>query len=298
MTHHDPVVSVVLGSYNRHAFLKATLESVRADGQDIPYEIIVVDGGSTDGSFQYLAKQKDVITIIQHNGGKLHGKNKERRSWGYFMNLGFKAAQGKYILMISDDCLLIPGALRNGVEQFEKMLAEGKKLGAIAYYWRNWPEQEKYWAGLTFGNRYFVNHGLYLRTALLEINFIDEQNYRFYYADSDLALRLAQAGYICADASRSYVEHYSHANQHLRRSNETAIQNDKDHFVTRWSHLGIPAYDWVEKEYDDPGGTALKYWRWLAMGSRLNMIWRRVLTPMWNLARKVKRAIMHKSQRY
>ena len=47
-------VSVVLGTYNRLSFLKATIASVRASQIDVPYEIIVVDGGSTDGTIGWL----------------------------------------------------------------------------------------------------------------------------------------------------------------------------------------------------------------------------------------------------
>ena len=89
-----PQISVVLGSFNRRRYLRATLGAVRGHGIAVPYEIIVVDGGSTDGALQYLTKQKDVITIVQHNRGTWQGKPIVRRSWGYFMNLAFKAAQG------------------------------------------------------------------------------------------------------------------------------------------------------------------------------------------------------------
>ncbi|UCF03833.1 MAG: glycosyltransferase, partial [Deltaproteobacteria bacterium] len=60
-------VSVVLGSYNRKRFLKAAIQSIRNNEILVPYEIIVVDGGSTDGSLSWLSKQKDIITILQHN---------------------------------------------------------------------------------------------------------------------------------------------------------------------------------------------------------------------------------------
>ena len=109
-----PTISVVLGSYNRRPFLEAAIASIRDNGFTLPYEMIVVDGGSTDGSMDWLFRQKDVITIIQHNRGTFRGKPIPRRSWGYFMNLGFKCAQGKYILMMSDDSLLVPGSAMNG----------------------------------------------------------------------------------------------------------------------------------------------------------------------------------------
>ena len=60
------------------------------------------------------------------------------------MNLGFKAATAPYICMLSDDCLVVPGAIRGALERFER---EGKGLGALAFYWRNWPEQDRYWSG-------------------------------------------------------------------------------------------------------------------------------------------------------
>jgi len=251
-----PLVSVVLGSYNRHAFLKATLESVRANAQDFPYEIIVVDGGSTDGSLRYLTKQKDVITIIQHNRGVFRGKPIKRRSWGYFINLGFKSAQGKYILMISDDCLLVPEAVKNGVELFEKYLAKGRKVGAMAFYWRDWPESQQYWVG-TIYEKVFVNHGLFLREALEEVNWIDEETYQFYHADGDLCLRLWQKGYEVMDSPDSFVEHYSHSNSSVRRSNAELQKADWKAFEQRWPEMeGNKANAGsITRNFEDPNRT-------------------------------------------
>ena len=64
-----PQISIVIGSYNRRPLLPAVLECIRNNGISVPYEIIVVDGGSNDGSVAYLTRQRDVISIIQHNRG-------------------------------------------------------------------------------------------------------------------------------------------------------------------------------------------------------------------------------------
>jgi len=250
------LISVVLGSYNRRAFLKTALESVHTDQQDFSYEIIVVDGGSTDGSVQFLAKQKDVITIIQHNRGEIDGKKVKRRSWGYFMNLGFKVAQGKYILMISDDCLLVPGAVKNGVVHFEELLAEGRKIGAMAFYWRNWPEQKNYWVGVTLGKKMFVNHGLYLRSAVEEVGWIDEDRYQFYHADGDLCLKLWEKGFEVVDSPHSFVEHFTHANLKVRKANMTSQQNDWKAYLERWTNIYYDPIkndtgDWLYQNYND-----------------------------------------------
>ena len=72
-------VSIVLGSYNRLNFIKLTIDSIRRETQNLSHEIIVVDGGSDDGTMQWLACQKDVITIIQHNRGN---------GWEKMLNVG------------------------------------------------------------------------------------------------------------------------------------------------------------------------------------------------------------------
>jgi glycosyltransferase involved in cell wall biosynthesis len=260
-------VSVVLGSYNRKRFLKMTIQSLRKElsSASFPHEIIVVDGGSTDGSLNWLIKQKDIITITQHNHGVWNGKKIPRRSWGYFMNLGFKSAQGKYICMVSDDCLIVPDAIKNGHTLFEERLNAGDKIGAIAFYWRNWPEQKRYWIGHTLGGKLFVNHGLYLNNALTEIGYIDEDNFNFYHADGDLCLKLWNNGYTVIESPGSFIEHYSHANLSIRKENTKRQEGDWNNFVLKWK--GIFSYDqndvsggWVEKEYYDPSKIANAYW--------------------------------------
>ena len=49
-----PDVSVVIGTYNRLRFLRATLESVREELAGVSHEIIVIDGGSDDGTIAWL----------------------------------------------------------------------------------------------------------------------------------------------------------------------------------------------------------------------------------------------------
>lgn len=251
-------LSVVLGTYNRFRFLQSTIESIRRELEKCSFfnEIIVIDGGSTDGTLKWLMRQKDIVTILQHNSGEWRGRAIERRSWGYFMNLGFKCAQGKYVCMLSDDCLVVPGAIRNGVDLFEKRLISGEKVGAMAFYWRNWPEEKEYRVGLTFGNRMFVNHGLYFNRALAEVGYIDETSYFFYHADGDLCLKMWEKGYVCIDAPDSYIEHYAHANLNVRSANASMQKTDWATYEKKWKPTcPEPVNDWIVKDYNDSNNT-------------------------------------------
>lgn len=255
------IVSIVLGSYNRKDFLIEAIESIRRNGIAVPYEIIVVDGGSTDGSREWLGSQSDIITIIQHNRPTLGGCTRQRRSWGYFMNLGFNCAEGKYIVMISDDSLLVPGAVMNGVRHCEALQGEGRNIGAVAFYWRNWPEQQDYWVGLTHGEKLFVNHGLYLRSALQQVGWIDEDRYQFYCADGDLSLKLWEQGYEVVDCPTAFVEHFSHANLTTRQSNLQHEQQDVKAYQSRWQGIFYDPSrpnkrDWMYLSHQDPARTA------------------------------------------
>lgn len=232
-----PEVSVVLGSFNRSCLLQGAIESARENLDGLRGEIIVVDGGSTDGSIEWLVEQKDIVAIVQHNRYLADGQTRRRMSWGRFMNIGFRAAGAERIVMISDDCYLLPNAISNALARIDEAERVGLNVGACAFYFRNWPLESDYYVQRTLGGNLMVNHGVYCRAALAAAGYANEDDYAFYKADSDLSLAIWQAGYAIIDGPGSVCEHFMSPQETARIANNATMDHDRRQLHKRWRYL-------------------------------------------------------------
>lgn len=102
----NTTVSVIIPVFNGELYLRAALESVF--GQDHkPYEVIVVDDGSTDTTADIVSEFKDVIYLRQANQGVATARNK-----------ALDIARGEFIAFIDQDDLWTPNKLTVQVQYF------------------------------------------------------------------------------------------------------------------------------------------------------------------------------------
>jgi glycosyltransferase involved in cell wall biosynthesis len=112
-------VSVIIPTYNRYNNLLNCIESIKNQTLK-PYEIIVVNDGSTDPRYKTFKKYNNVIFI-----NTIGSKNKLGYPCGALArNYGLKTAQGDYIAFCDDDDVWMPEKL----EKQMKLMKENNIL--------------------------------------------------------------------------------------------------------------------------------------------------------------------------
>jgi len=96
-----PFVSIIIAAYRAVACLPAAIESVLSQ-QGVRYELIVIDGGSGDGTVELLESYGDQLAAWA--SGPDTGIYD---AW----NKGIALAQGEWIAFLGADDILLPGAL-------------------------------------------------------------------------------------------------------------------------------------------------------------------------------------------
>lgn len=207
--------SIIIPTFNQAHYLKECINSIKAN-TDEPYEIIVVDNASSDGTAAYLRGQKIGIryTILEENRGFAGG-----------INHGLMMSRGKYIVMLNNDTVVTKGWLTHmlGCLQSDDQIAA---VGPVTNYIGGdqqidvaYTRIQEMW---TFAERYskpnpsqwritdrLVGFCLLFRRELIsEVGYLDE-GYRIgNYEDEDWNIRIRLTNRKLAVAGDSFIHHY------------------------------------------------------------------------------------------
>ncbi len=107
-----PRVSVVIVNWNRAELLRACLASLCLP-QEAPFEAIVVDNGSTDGSIELLDRLQATLPFPLRVI-----RNADNRGFCAANNQGIAAARGEFVALLNNDAEAGPGWLKALLQAF------------------------------------------------------------------------------------------------------------------------------------------------------------------------------------
>ncbi len=122
---HNPMISVIIPVYNAEKYIADCLDSVLAQ-TFMDYEIICVDDGSTDHSYDiicdYAHKYNCIKVLQQHN-----------QYAGVARNNGLKESQGEYLYFLDSDDFIAPELLEKTITKAEPTNADIVAFDGVMY---------------------------------------------------------------------------------------------------------------------------------------------------------------------
>ncbi|WP_438448214.1 glycosyltransferase family 2 protein [Gorillibacterium sp. sgz5001074] len=242
--------SIVIPTYNGLPLLSECVEAIRAH-TDAPYEIIVVDNGSTDGTLEYCIRERLVFASFARNMG-----------FPVACNLGLKMGGGEALLLMNNDVLVSKGWLPNmlacldssqeiGIVGPYTNYASGVQMKAPSYEGapqffgsaeaQNVPDPAS-WREV---NRLVGLCFLFKRELMDRIGFLDERFSPGHYEDDDYCYRARLAGYKLMLAGDTYVHHHGSASFKKRMPEEVfqLVTDNHRKFMEKW---GIDPQQFIE----------------------------------------------------
>jgi glycogen synthase len=207
-------VSVVICTYNRADGLRQTLECLRRQRYD-EFEVVVVNGPSTDHTETVLAEYRGQIKL----------GNNPLANLSVSRNIGIRAAAGDIVAFIDDDALPEADWLTQALEAFDDPQVGG--VGGIVLDHTGMDLQYRFSAANRFGEGIFSDdvpfddfsvpgswtfpylqgtNALFRRSVLAQIGLFDE-TYDYYLDETDLCLRIVDAGYVLRQLTTAPVHH-------------------------------------------------------------------------------------------
>lgn len=228
-----PQVSIVVATYQRLGHLTRCLTRTRA-ALSVPYEFVVVDGGSRDGTPEWLAAQPDVRYYTE----------RERSGCCRAYNIGLRMARGGLVMWLNDDSYALPGAVDAAARLLDSPAGAG--IGQVAFYHTHqqpWNEihgcdvQGVHYGVLHVRGHPYANFGMQRRTLLERLGYLDA-GYYFCAWDPDLSLKVRnEAGLDVVAAPGALVFHEELLDERKQQDGGEIRTRDNQRLFRKW---GLP----------------------------------------------------------
>lgn len=112
-------LSICIPTLNRSVYIGETLSSIATQLQD-GVEIVIVDGGSTDGTEQIVNIYQQSFPNIRYFKKDASEKKSSNEGFDRDCNYAVELSSGEYCWLMTDDDLLKPGAIERVLSELEK----------------------------------------------------------------------------------------------------------------------------------------------------------------------------------
>lgn len=215
------MISIITGTLNRVEMLPTLISNTVLFNERL--ELVLVDGGSTDGTIEYLKSlNHPQIKLIEIGG---------RSSYPHFMNIAIRESKYDIVAQWNDDVILCN-------EWSEVFLETQSNHDFYLFNWKygsledtknpEWLKGTYHTEGWCLcnnadsGGEIVMNYGLYHKKIFREIGMYHPE-YQYYCADGDMAQRAYSFGY--------KVKDLRHIKVCSLPANKTAIPYPQDHQI-------------------------------------------------------------------
>lgn len=230
--------SIIIPTYNGEGLLRECLQAIRSYTSP-PYEILVIDNGSIDGTLDFC-RDEDVILVSAAS----------RLGFPRACNYGLQLASGDVLVLLNNDVLVTPRWLEN----MQRCLYSDEKVGIVGPL-TNYASGEQQ-VHVTYQNLHdFADEfnqpdsskwreierivGLcmaFKRELMLKIGLLDEQFSPGHYEDDDFCYRAQIAGYRLLIAGDVFVHHHGSASFGREDPSyvKQLISRNRQRFIEKW----------------------------------------------------------------
>lgn len=193
------MISLITGTLNRLDNIKNLILNTVEKNKFL--ELVIVDGGSKDGTLEYIKETNNPnIKLIEYG---------KKSNYPHFMNLGIENSSNEFICQWNDDALLV-----NSWEDVKKVVLENKydfhifnwkfsknKRDLENLDWKKGNQQNQGWflednTEIESIEKKIItmNYGVYNKKIFREVGLYNTR-FDFWYADGDLSNRAFYFGY-------------------------------------------------------------------------------------------------------
>ncbi|WMT40203.1 glycosyltransferase family 2 protein [Paenibacillus sp. D2_2] len=243
------LTSIIIPTYNGLHLLIPCVEAIRRF-TEVPYEIIIMDNGSTDGTAEYGLREELIVISLPDNVG-----------FPAACNRGLSIASGHQLLLLNNDVIVSPRWLSNMLTTLYSSEDVGM-VGPLTNYCSGRQQVDIHWNGLAeyYESAEQYNHssperwqevprlvGMCLmlkRKLFTELGPLDERFSPGHYEDDDYCYRARQYGYRLLISGDTLIYHAGSASFRQRHPEgwDFLIKRNRDLFIEKW---GIDPWQFI-----------------------------------------------------